>query len=108
MLRDSLNINLFNLYLKLYGRVYKKLKNYIDQNKVPQEILNILENIFLDNTLEEIINSSSFEELEDWDSLTKMSLGFQLEKVLKRKLSLDEMESISSVKTILKFIYKNE
>ena len=68
-----------------------------DLNKVQE----ILQNIFIENELEEILKSKNFDEFEDWDSLSHMSLAYQLEEILKRKLSPKEIESIYSLNSIL-------
>lgn len=80
------------------------------KNKVVDfdRILNILQDIFLDNTLQEIKDSKSFEEFEDWDSLSQMTLGYQLEKLLGRKLKTEELESIDSINSIKNLIDEND
>ena len=74
--------------------------------KIIKEILNILQDVFLENTLEEIKNAKSFDELEDWDSLNQMTLGYQLEKVLNRSLTPEELESIDSLEAIKNLLDK--
>ena len=76
--------------------------------EVLEEISNILQDIFLENTLEEIINAKSFDELYDWDSLNQMTLGYQLEKFLNRNLTPEELESINSVESIKNLMIDNE
>ena len=61
----------------------------------------IIQNIFIDNELDEILQSQNFEEFEDWDSLSLMTMAYQLEEILKRKLSQNEIESINSYNSIL-------
>ena len=73
-----------------------------------ERILDILQDIFLDNTLQEIKDSKSFEEFEDWDSLSQMTFGYQLEKHLGRKLKTEELESIDSLESIKKLMDKND
>tara|TARA_Y100000589_G_scaffold332322_1_gene391724 strand:+ start:2637 stop:2891 length:255 start_codon:yes stop_codon:yes gene_type:complete len=84
------------------------LKNKKINIELLKDILNILQDIFLDNTLEEIKNVESFDELDDWDSLNQMTLGYQLEKLLKRKLTSEELESINSIESIKNLISNNE
>jgi len=80
-------------------------KNNID---VLKDISNILEDIFLDNTLEQINNAKSFDELDDWDSMSQMTLGYQIEKLLKRNLTPEELESIDSLESIKNLFSNNE
>ncbi len=84
------------------------MKNKKINIELLKDILNILQDIFLDNTLEEIKNVESFDELDDWDSLNQMTLGYQLEKLLKRKLTSEELESINSIESIKNLISNNE
>ena len=84
------------------------MKNKKDNIEFLNDILNILQDIFLDNTLEEINNVKSFDELDDWDSLNQMTLGYQLEKLLKRKITPEELESINSIESIKNLISDNE
>ena len=84
------------------------MKNKKINIELLNDILNILQDIFLDNTLEEINNVESFDELDDWDSLNQMTLGYQLEKLLKRKLTSEELESINSLESIKNLISNNE
>ena len=83
----------------------KKNNNNLE---VLADISNILQDIFLENTLEEIIDAKSFDELDDWDSLNQMTLGYQLEKFLNRNLTPEELESIDSLESIKKLIVNNE
>ena len=84
------------------------MKNNNKNLEVLDEISNILQDIFLENTLEEIINAKSFDELYDWDSLNQMTLGYQLEKFLNRNLTPEELESINSVESIKNLMIDNE
>ena len=84
------------------------MKNNVEQNKIPKEILNILENIFLDNTLEEIINSSSFEELEDWDSLNHIILVVEIEKKLSIRFNSGEISTFKNVGEMCDAILKKQ
>ena len=65
------------------------------------KIHEIIQNIFIENELDEILESNNFDEFEDWDSLSHMSMAYQLEKILKRKITQSEIESINSYKSIL-------
>ena len=76
------------------------MKNKNNNLKILEEISNILQDIFLDNTLEEINNAKSFDELDDWDSLNQMTLGYQLEKILNRNLTPEELESIDMLRVL--------
>ena len=82
------------------------MKNYKNNLEISEEILNILQDIFLENTLEEIKNAKSFDDLDDWDSLNQMTLGYQLEKVLNRSLTPEELESIDSLESIKNLLTK--
>ena len=82
----------------------KKDKN---NSEAIEEISNILQDIFLENTLEEINNAKSFDELDDWDSLNQMTLGYQLEKFLERNLTPEELESIDSLESIKNLLTEN-
>ena len=82
------------------------MKNYKNNLEISEEILNILQDIFLENTLEEIKNAKSFDDLDDWDSLNQMTLGYQLEKVLNRSLTPEELESIDSLESIKHLLSK--
>tara|TARA_B100001989_G_C24246849_1_gene320137 strand:- start:311 stop:565 length:255 start_codon:yes stop_codon:yes gene_type:complete len=84
------------------------LKNNKNNLEVLADISDILQDIFLENTLEEIIDAKSFDELDDWDSLNQMTLGYQLEKFLNRNLTPEELESIDSLESIKKLIFNNE
>ena len=84
------------------------MKNNKNNLEVLADISDILQDIFLENTLEEIIDAKSFDELDDWDSLNQMTLGYQLEKFLNRNLTPEELESIDSLESIKKLIVNNE
>ncbi len=84
------------------------MKNNKNNLEVLADISDILQDIFLENTLEEIIDAKSFDELDDWDSLNQMTLGYQLEKFLNRNLTPEELESIDSLESIKKLIFNNE
>ncbi len=72
-----------------------------DQEKVNE----VLQNIFLENTLEEILGSESFDELEDWDSMSQMTLAYQLEKITHKKFSEEEIISLNSISNLNKILY---
>lgn len=71
------------------------------------ELLEKLEEIFrdiLDDDTLELTEESSQENLEDWDSLTHVTLFAVLEDEFQMQFTMDEMTKSTSIKVLLDYL----
>lgn len=69
----------------------------------PAELTTLFEHIFPELSLEELAALDDFSAIDDWDSLMQVRLVYQLEKVISRRLTEDQVASLNSFSSVLSY-----
>lgn len=77
----------------------------MNREQILEELNHVFKEVFLEDSL--VINEqTSPEDIEDWDSLSQITLVAAIEKRFNIKFSLEDMLSLKNVKDIIDVVQK--